>query len=282
MQALDNFIKEIKTLPPAPRVLSQLLVLLNQPNAHAGQIVELIAFDPALTAKVLQRCNNAASGLGRSVSDLDEAVTHVGFNAIYRLVAMVIGEGLLGSEQPGYGIGAGELWEHSVTTAVSARVIARKLAGEENLVFTAALLHDIGKLVLGAFLEGSRQAVLRETGSSGHSFLEAEKAILGVEHAEIGGRVLAQWNFPENLVSAVWHHHNPAQARPHEQLAAYVHLGDIIAHCLGQAQGFESFAVRPRGEALEILEISPREIDTLVLESDAALKQCNVLTRITL
>jgi hypothetical protein len=65
-------------------------------------------------------------------------------------------------------------------------------------------------------------------------------------------------------------------------LAAYVHLGDIIAHCLGQAQGFDSFAVRPRAEALEILEISPKEIDTLVLESDAALKQCTVLTRITL
>ena len=276
---MDNYINEIKTLPPAPRVLSQLLVLLNDTGAHAGQIVELIAFDPALTAKVLQRCNSAASG--RSVSDLDEAVKQVGFNAIYRLVGMVIGEGLLGSEQQGYGIGRGELWEHSVTTALAARVIARKLGGEENLAFTAGLLHDIGKLVLGTFLEGSRQLVLKETGPSGHSFLEAEKAILGVEHAEIGGRVLARWHFPEDLVSAVWHHHNPVQARLHEQLAAYVHLGDIIAHCLGLAQGFESFAVRPQPEALEILEISPKEIDTLVLETDAALDQCHGLLRKT-
>ena len=279
MQALDNYINEIKTLPPAPRVLSQLLVLLNDTRAHASRIVELIAFDPALTAKVLQRCNSAASG--RSVSDLDEAVKQVGFNAIYRLVGMVIGEGLLGSEQQGYGIGRGELWEHSVTTALAARVIARKLGGEENLAFTAGLLHDIGKLVLGSFLEGSRQLVLKETGPSGHSFLEAEKAILGVEHAEIGGRVLARWHFPEDLVSAVWHHHNPVQARLHEQLAAYVHLGDIIAHCLGLAQGFESFAVRPQPEALEILEISPKEIDTLVLETDAALDQCHGLLRKT-
>ena len=156
MQALDNYINEIKTLPPAPRVLSQLLVLLNEEEAHAGQIVELIAFDPALTAKVLQRCNNAAAGLGGSVSDLDEAVTQVGFNTIYRLVAMVIGEGLLGSEQPGYGIGTGGLWEHSVRTAVAARVMASKLGGEENLAFTAALLHDIGKLVLGRVSGGFR------------------------------------------------------------------------------------------------------------------------------
>jgi putative nucleotidyltransferase with HDIG domain len=279
MQALDNYINEIKTLPPAPRVLSQLLVLLNEEEAHAAQIVELIAFDPALTAKVLQRCNNAAAGLGGAVSDLDEAVTQVGFNAIYRLVAMVTGETLLGAEQKGYGIAAGELWEHSVMTAVAARVIASKLGDDENLAFTAALLHDIGKMVLGTFLENSEETIFRRP--SGPSFLEAEKAVLGVEHAEIGGRVLEEWNFPENLVSAIRHHHDPAQARSHEQLAAYVHLGNIIAHCLGQSQGYESFAVRTRAEALQILEISPKEMDTLVLETDTALKQCCGFIRTT-
>jgi putative nucleotidyltransferase with HDIG domain len=279
MQTLDNYINGIKTLPPAPRVLSQLLVLLNEEEVNASQIVELIALDPALTAKVLQRCNNAASCLGRPVSDLDEAVTRIGFNAIYRLVALVISEGFLGAEQQGYGIGAGELWEHSVATAVAARMIAGKLGGEENLAFTAGLLHDIGKLVLGSFLEGVQTSVLRETGPSGHSFLEAEKAILGVDHAEIGGRVLARWNFPENLAAAVRHHHDPAQARPYEELAAYVHLGDIIAHCLGQAQGYESFAVRTWPEALQILEIGAGEIEPLVLETEAALQQCHGFVR---
>ncbi len=281
MQALDDYISEIKTLPPAPRVLSKLLVLLDEADAHAGRIVELITLDPALTAKVLQRCNNAAFGLAGAVSSLEEAVTLMGFNAIYRLVAMVVGEGLLSAEQEGYGIGTGELWEHSVTTAVAARVMARKLGGQENLVFTAALLHDIGKLVLGSFLEGCQQSVLQQTGPSGHSFLEAEKTVLGVEHAEIGGRVLEEWDFPENLVNAVRYHHNPALAHPHGQLAAYVHLGDIIAHCLGQAQGYESFAVRTQEEALQILEIRAKEIETLILETDAALKECQGLIRTT-
>jgi putative nucleotidyltransferase with HDIG domain len=281
MQTLDDYINQIKTLPPAPRVLWQLLVLLNDVDSHAGQIVELIALDPALTAKVLQRCNNAASGLSRPISDLDQAVALEGFNAIYRLVAAVVGESILSSGLPGYGIGAGQLWEHSVTTAVAARVVARQLGGVENLAFTAALLHDIGKLVLGAFLEGPSQSVLKETGLSGRSFIEAEKALLGVNHAEIGGRVLARWNFPANLVGAVWHHHNPAEAGPHGQLAACVHLGDIIAHCLGQAHGYESFALHPRADALQILGISPNEIDTLVIETDAALQQYTGLNRIT-
>jgi putative nucleotidyltransferase with HDIG domain len=279
MQALDNYINEIKTLPPAPRVLSQLLVLLNQEEVDASQIVELIKFDPALTAKVLQRCNNAAAGLGGSISNLDEAVAQVGFNAIYRLVAMVTGEAILGSEQKGYGIAAGEMWEHSAMTAVGAKVLAARVGGDENLAFTSALLHDIGKLVLGVFLEDSEETIFRRKGPSGLSFLEAEKSVLGVEHAEIGGRVLEEWNFPKNLVGAVRHHHNPAQDRLHEQSAAFVHLGDIIAHCLGQNQKYESFEERAQAEALQILEISPKEMDGLVLETDAALKQCGGFTR---
>jgi putative nucleotidyltransferase with HDIG domain len=274
MQALDNYIKKIKTLPPSPRVLARLLVLLNEADGHASEIVDLIAFDPALTAKVLQRCNNAASGLAGTVTHLDQAVTLVGFDAIYRLVAMVVGEGVLSAKQPGYGIGTGELWEHSITTAVAARVIARQLGGDENLAFTAGLLHDIGKLVLSSYLEDCQESVVRDTQHSGRSFLEAEQTALGVDHAEIGGLVLEEWSFPENLVKAVRYHHDPPQARPHEQLAASVHLGDIIAHFVGQAQGIDSFAVRTQSEALEILEISPVELDTLIIDTDSALKEC--------
>ena len=246
MQALDNYINEIKTLPPAPRVLSQLLVLLNEEESHAGQIVELISFDPALTAKVLQRCNNAAAGLGGSISSLDEAVTQVGFNAIYRLVAMVTGETLLGSEQKGYGIAAGEMWEHWVMTAVAAKLMAGKLGGEENVTFTAALLHDIGKLVLGSFLEGSDETVFRRKGPSGISLLEAEKAVLGVEHAEVGGRVMEEWNFPKNLVNAVRHHHNPAQGRPNEQLPLMFTWGTSLPTVWPKGRSM-SFSRRGRG-----------------------------------
>lgn len=277
MQALDNYISQIKTLPPAPRVLTQLLTLLDNDDVPAAQIQELIAFDPALTAKVLQRCNNAAAGLDHPVADLGEAVTRMGFNAIFRMVTLVIGEGLLSSEQPGYGIGMGKLWEHSVTTALSAKTIAQSIGGDADIAFTAGLLHDIGKIVLGSFLEGSRLEIIVRTGPSGLSFLEAEKEILGAEHAEIGGRLLQRWNFPENLVRAVWFHHHPAQAAPHDALAAVVHLGDIIAHYLGMAEGFESFAVHTRPEAFEILDLNPAMMDAFVIETSSALQTCGWL-----
>jgi len=275
MQILDDYINKVKSLPPAPRLLPQLLRLLNEDDVDAGQVVDLITYDPGLTAKLLQRCNSAALGLSSPVHELSQAVAILGFNKIYRLVAVVIGEGMLGNAQHGYGIDSGELWEHSATTAIAAKVIAERLGADEDLAFTAALLHDIGKVVLNGFLEGAYEPVLEQTGASGKSFVETEKTILGVEHSEVGGRVLARWHFPENLVQAVWHHHDPAEACPHQQLAGYVYLADLVAHCLGQAQGIQSFAVRGRPEVLEMLEITPREIERFILQTSAAVEEAH-------
>jgi putative nucleotidyltransferase with HDIG domain len=277
MRTLDNFIDEVKNLPPAPQVLAKLMAVLKEDDAPASHVVDLIALDPALTAKILQRCNSAASGLGHHIVDLNEAVTQVGLDTIFRLVAVVIGESALGAAQPGYGMALGGLWEHSLTTAVAARAVAQKLDGDENLAFTAGLLHDVGKLVLSVYLEGSLNAILSKTGPSGLSFLDAEKVILGANHAEVGGRVLARWHFPENFVSAVAHHHDPIKARPHEQLAAVVHLGDIIAHYIGAAPGFESFAVNPHTNALEILELTREDMELFVIEASSALEEFNWL-----
>jgi putative nucleotidyltransferase with HDIG domain len=273
MQILDDYINKVKSLPPAPRLLPQLLQLLNEEDVDAGQVVDLITFDPGLTAKLLQRCNSAASGLSSPVHELSQAVALLGFNEIYRLVAVVIGEGMLRTAQRGYGIDSGELWRHSATAALAAKGIAEKLGADADLAFTAALLHDIGKLVLNGFLEGAYEPVLEQTGASGKSFVETEKSILGVEHAEVGGRVLARWCFPESLVRAVWYHHDPAQAHPYQQLAGYVYLADLVAHCLGQAQGIQSFAVRGRPEVLEMLEITPGEIEGFILQTSAAVEE---------
>ena len=152
-------------------------------------------------------------------------------------------------------------------------MLAHELDADENRVFTAALLHDIGKLVLSAALEDSYALVIRETHEHGCSFLEAERQILGVDHAEVGGQLLAAWNFPENLASSVRHHHDPAQAGPHAQLAAFVHLGDMMAHMLGYGHGHEAYAVRPRPSAMQSLEITPREMESFLLQTEAALTQ---------
>jgi putative nucleotidyltransferase with HDIG domain len=271
MQTVDDYIKSVTTLPPAPRVLTKLLELLAEPDAEPSQVVELVTYDPALTGKVLQRCNSAAGGLAEPVCNLDEAVMRVGFNEIYRFVAEVVGKGALGEAQPGYGISAGELWEHSVVSAMGARAIAAKLQEDQNVAFTAALLHDIGKLVLSSYLNQTGSVAIEENVNSGHAFLEAEKTLLGVDHAEVGGRLLEHWSFPAGFSNAIRFHHDPLKARPDERLASLVYLGDLIAHFLGYSYGFQTHAVRGRTDALDILGLNAQDVEGFILQTNLAL-----------
>ena len=225
MPTLDNYLQQIRTLPPAPRVLVELLPLLRAADTDSDKIAELIAYDPALTTKLLCRCNSAAFGLSAAVESVEDAITHLGFNEVYRLVAMLVSQSTLGTAQKGYGMEAGDLWRHSAVTAFASRFVAKSFFGDENTAFTAGLLHDIGKILLNWALVGGYPAVADKIRDLGYSFSGAEKEVLGLDHAELGGRILDHWKFPANLVSAVWHHHDPMQAQPYEQLASHVHLG---------------------------------------------------------
>jgi putative nucleotidyltransferase with HDIG domain len=264
MQELDDYINRVQHLPPAPKILPQLLALLSRDNIDSSQVVDLMMYDPALTAAALQLCN-CAYFAAAPASDLSEAVARLGFQRIYQLVAAVSGARLLSSAQKGYGIDEGELWKHSVASAVAAQLIAEKLGDDPNLVYTCALLHDLGKIVLATGLEKIYGKIIEDVEKNQQSLLEAEKKLLGVQHAEIGGRLLARWKFPANIVSAVCYHHDPAAAGEHQRLAAYVYVSNLIAHFLGYGFGHHAFAMRGRAEALQILGLRGEHLAELMI-----------------
>jgi len=274
MQAIDDYISSVRHLPPAPRVVPDLMRLLNQPDVDSSKIVKMISFDPSLTANVLRICNSAYFGAAVPTSDLQEAVTRLGFQQVYQLVAAATGAKLLGSAQVGYGLEQGELWKHSVAAAVAAQIVARKLGDDENLVFTATLLHDIGKIVLTHSLNGMYAKLIKETETNQQSLLEAEKKLLGVNHAEVGGQLLNRWKFPPNIVSAVWFHHTPKGAGTHQRLACHVYLGNMIAYFMGYGYGHVPFALKGRGEVLATLDLAPESVPKFMMET---FEQMNVV-----
>jgi len=267
MQDLDSFIDKIKHLPPAPRLLSKLLTLLNDDRADNDDIVQIIKFDPALTAKVLQLCNSAYFASAKPAAELGEAINRIGFNQIYQMVAGIVGSRLLSPAQSGYGLAQGELWKHSVVAAIASRVIAHEVNEYPDILFTAGLLHDIGKIVLTTSMADSYNSLVSETEKKHNALIEAEKNILGVDHAEIGGRLLAKWNFPEELSEAVTFHHHPDEANQHKRLASCVFLGNMIAHFMGYSYGYQAFAIRGRSEALSILDLDSERLPHFMIET---------------
>ncbi|MEW6304182.1 MAG: HDOD domain-containing protein [Verrucomicrobiota bacterium] len=267
MNELDDYIQRVKYLPPAPRVLPQLLLLLGKPDIDSSRVVELITYDAALTANLLRFCNSAYFASATPVADLEEAVNRLGFQLVYRLVAGLSGARALAPQQKGYGMDEGQLWRHSVTVAVAAQLVAEETGDDANVAFTAGLLHDIGKVVLAGGLESAYTKLIEEVNDRQHSLLEAEKAVLGVQHAEIGGRLLARWKFPASLVAAVWFHHHPAAADAHARLASAVYLGNLIAHFLGHGYGHQPFALRGRADAVRILGLRGDDLPRLMLQT---------------
>lgn len=262
MPTINEYLNRVRNLPPA-RLVPDLLKLLKRPNLDSSRIVYLLRPDKTLSAQVLRICNSAFYG-AEPTEDLSEAVTRIGFQEAYRVVAASCGARLLGPPQPGYGMGQGELWRHSFIAATAAQLIARKLRADENLAFTAALMHDVGKIILGPALEAAGASLNKET-EVPMTLVETERKLLGVEHAEMGGRLLERWNFPPEIVSAVWFHHAPKGAGSDRKLAALVYLGNVTACLMGHAPGHLPLAMRARSEAFSLLGLPPESLSQFIL-----------------
>ena len=109
--------------------------------------------------------------------------------------------------------------------------------------------------------------------------IETEKRLLGVQHAEVGGRLLARWKFPANIVSSVWFHHNPSAAPSDKKLAAYVYLGNMIAYFMGYGYGHQAFALRGRAEALDIAGVKPEALPDFMIQTFEKLQTIEALVR---
>lgn len=280
MRTLDDYINAAHHLVPAPQVLPQILTQLNRPEVNTDEVVELIAYNQSLTGSVLRLCNSAYYSRGTPIDSLHHAVTHIGFRQVYDIVVSVVTALTYARPQKGYGVEADELWGHSVANAIAAQIVARDCSADQQLVFTAGILHDIGKIVLSLALEDVRDQVVIEAEQGNLSPYDIEMKLLGVNHAEAGGRLLEHWKLPGHLVTAVRHHHQPAGANGNEELTACVYLGNFIAYLMGYGYGKYSLDLRGRDETLEILKLTSEDIPRYMQESFEKLKQVKQLYKI--
>jgi putative nucleotidyltransferase with HDIG domain len=234
----DKYIDQVHQLLPAPRVIVQLLQLVNAPFSDNREVVNLIGHDPSLTANVLRVSNSSYYGTDHQIDNLDEAVMRLGSREVYRLVVAISCGMVLTHPSKRTGREDNALLDHSIAAATAAQLLARDLGEDDNLAFTATLLHDIGKIVIAAVSDSfysSAQTIQRtET-----ELLSVEERVLGVTHAEVGGQLLQRWRFPENLIQAIRFHHRPVAAPNHQRLAGLLHLGNAVAYELGRPYGHQ-------------------------------------------
>jgi len=248
-------------------VAQRALLLLDKPELNMRELVEVVKFDPAITANVLRICNSACFGLSREIHSLHQALLLVGTQELLKLIVISGATRLFSAPTPGYFRERLGLWSHSVSCALMTNLLARDLSlTDQATVFTAGLLHDIGKVVLSLFV-GQKLIDIRDVArQQGVSFQAAEKIVLGIDHAEIGGEMARMWDFPDRLRLAIAYHHLNKPEAYTDDLILLVYLADILV--LMSRQDLEpdepAYVVSP--EVLRHFDLRPRDLENFLLQ----------------
>jgi putative nucleotidyltransferase with HDIG domain len=229
MEPVYKLLREVKVLPPSPQVLPKVLEALRHEQTTLDELGELITLDPVLTAKLLHYCNSVYFAGREPVGNVPEAIGRVGFQTIFTLVSVVTGSKTFDLPDSS-GIDSAQLWKHSLTTAFACKFISDDIESDGNLLFTAGLLHDIGRVVLAQAKGVEYGRLYNQAVSTGGNTTALEKSTYGFTHADVGACLMDTWKLPVVLVESVRYHHQPASAGGMKKLAAAVCLGNALAH----------------------------------------------------
>lgn len=222
--------EQIEALPPLPHTVTEVLAVANNPESSANDLVKAILPDQAMCITILKIANSALYGRPKKVSSLETAVMVLGFSEVQNIV---LAKAAVQVFQPVFASNRQELdhfWEHSFTTGLAARIIGEHINLPSGRFFVAGLLHDIGKLAMllafGENYDPSRWL----SGISTAEKREEEKQRFKASHDVVGSRLLQHWQFPDNLVTALHHHHQPARGDKLQGYPLVIQLADFLAH----------------------------------------------------
>lgn len=223
-------------LPSLPELYLEITEALQSPSTSSNRIAEIASKDPSLSAKLLQIANSAFFGFSRKVYSVEEAIQLLGIGVIQSLaMAVPLFTSFDRKKCPGFHID--QVWEHSAEVAVLARRICQEHLDDSHRseqAFAAAIMHDIGKLILADKLPEQYEAMLSESKAKREELFKVERLHLGATHAEVGAYLLALWGLPVPLIEAVACHHTPRRCTGSTLcLAGVIHLADALQHSQG-------------------------------------------------
>lgn len=277
MSLIPQVLKSLKSLPPFPLVAQRVLVLLNQPEVSIQELVEIVRFDPAITANILRISNSAYFGLRREIHSLHQALLLLGNQELLKIIIASGATRVFCRPTPGYFTERLGLWRHSVSCALMADLLARDLTlPEQAASFTAGLLHDIGKMLLSLYVNQKFTEIMEVVESQKTSFQQAEKAVLGIDHAQLGGEMARLWDFPDRLRLVIHLHHLDRPEAFADDMVLLIYLADILVLMFGQDLRADGLVYQGYPEVLRHFRLRERDLERILLKFGSAWQEAQV------
>jgi len=266
---LSQITNQIRSLEPFPAVAVKVLEMSSRDDLVPGDLVEVIETDPGITSRVLKVCNSPFYGFQRTITSLRDAGNLLGLSTLVNIVMTCSASEYMQNTAQRRDEGA--LWRRCLTFAIASRLVAgRHGRTDPQLAYTAGLLQNIGNLVLTRHYDDGRP-IIDLAVKGGRPRIDAEGEVLGMDHAEIGSRLLTRWNLPPILVDAVRHHHKPAGAEVDPVLASTIHLAETLAAVKIAGDDPDTVLYEISGAALELTGLAPEDFEAIGMDLRAEL-----------
>ncbi len=224
---LQRAIKDTKSIPTLPGIIAKLSTLAANDKVSAHEMARVVSADQVLSAKVLRLVNSPFYGFSGRVSTVSNALILLGVNVVKSLAVTSSIFEMMEKHVVG-------LWEHSMGVATAAQIIARQLKlPDPEEISTAALLHDIGKVVVKINLKEEYDSLIALIAQKDLTMIEAEKELFGMDHTEVGAWLAKSWFLPEKLVEPIAFHHAVEQSSLHSVKTSVVHVADVLVKAGG-------------------------------------------------
>jgi putative nucleotidyltransferase with HDIG domain len=282
MSLREIIISRIRKVPAIPTAAVKVSRMLQNPEVNINDLARAIEYDPALAANVLRIANSIYFSGPRSVGSIKEAIMRMGTNRVFSLTVASAIAPVAGVEVRGYDLQPGELWRHSVTAAVCVDQLIETLGLKApDATFTAALLHDIGKVVLGTFVEVDAAPIMQLAFEQGLPFEEAEVRVLGISHPEVGALLLESWNLPRNIVDAVRWHQQPEdfEGETDRIIIDLVHAADALSMMGGIGTGSDGLNYKVSKSVADRLGLNNKIAEAVVVKLLDGLEEIKELFR---
>ncbi len=264
---LIELVNKVRKMPPLPQSITQILEISKDEKSSSQELAKVFERDPTLAVDILKLANLPAYGFTSRISTITHAIVCLGLETVKSIALTSSTHEMLNKEIPAYSLGEGMLWQHSISCATCARIIAQRIGYKDNEeAYIAGLLLDIGKIILSSFAEGEFNQVSERAEENNIPFNIAEQEVLGFGHSQVGGRIIKKWNLPSTLVEAVQYHHQPNKAETHKTLTYIVHLADVISCMLGIGLGSDGLMYVFEEHTLDILGLNKEDVESIMSE----------------